>query len=45
MAVESDLKRIAPELAKRSYSEADIQKILGLNFLRVFDQVWTQSVV
>jgi membrane dipeptidase len=45
MAVESDLKRIAPELAKRGYSEADIQKILGLNFLRVFDMVWTQSVV
>ena len=45
MAVESDLKRIAPELAKRGYSEAEIQKILGLNFLRVFDLVWTQSVV
>lgn len=45
MAVESDLRRIAPELALRGYSEADIQKILGLNFLRVFDQVWTQALV
>lgn len=45
LAVESDLNRIAPEMAKRGYSPADIQKILGLNFLRVFDRVWTQSMV
>jgi len=45
MAVESDIRRVAPELARRGYAEADIRKILGLNFLRVFDAVWTRPVV
>jgi membrane dipeptidase len=45
MAVESDIRRVAPELAQRGYSEIDIRKILGLNFLRVFEAVWTRPVV
>jgi len=32
--------KITEALVKRGYSEADIRNILGLNFLRVFEQVW-----
>lgn len=39
----NDLSRV-PEITRglvaHSYSDQDIQKILGLNFLRVFKQVW-----
>jgi len=31
---------LADALLKRNYTETDVQKILGGNFLRVFDQVW-----
>ena len=40
LGVETDLLKVAPVLLKRGYSESDIQKILGLNFLRVFGAVW-----
>ncbi|UCF89796.1 MAG: membrane dipeptidase, partial [Desulfobacterales bacterium] len=43
MATEADVQRVAPELARRGYSEEDIEKILGLNFQRVFDNVWRPS--
>ena len=31
---------ITAELVKRCYSERDIMKILGGNFVRLFEQVW-----
>lgn len=36
----SQMPRITRELIRRHYSEAEIHKILGLNHLRVFKQVW-----
>lgn len=36
----SKVSGITQGLAKRGYSEQDIKKILGGNFLRVFKQVW-----
>jgi membrane dipeptidase len=41
MAMEADIRSVAPELALRGYDRLAIEKILGLNFLRVFEQVWT----
>lgn len=35
-----DLPRVTQGLLDRGYGEADIQKILGGNFVRVFRQVW-----
>jgi microsomal dipeptidase-like Zn-dependent dipeptidase len=40
MAQEADIRQVAPELGRRGYDESSIEKILGLNFLRVFEQVW-----
>ena len=39
LGVETDLLKVAPVLLKRGYSESDIQKILGLNFLGVWGSV------
>ncbi|HPC12080.1 MAG TPA: membrane dipeptidase, partial [candidate division Zixibacteria bacterium] len=39
----SGLPRITAELAARGYSESDIRKILGGNFLRVFRRVCDRS--
>jgi len=36
----ADLPHIAEELDKRGYAPADIRKILGENWLRLFRQVW-----
>ena len=36
----SRLGAVAPAMARRGYSDADIEKVLGLNFLRVFRAVW-----
>jgi membrane dipeptidase len=36
----AEVMNLIAELEKRRYSEADIRKILGENYLRVFDQVW-----
>jgi membrane dipeptidase len=36
----SQMPCITQELIQRHYSDADIRKILGLNHLRVFKQVW-----
>ncbi len=41
---EPDIPSIAPALAGRGYSAGDIQKILGLNFLRVFKEVWDKEI-
>lgn len=41
---ELDIPSIAPALAKRGYGANDIQKILGLNFLRVFKEVWDKKL-
>ncbi len=35
-----DYPNITAELVKRGYSERDIMKILGGNFVRLFEQVW-----
>jgi membrane dipeptidase len=45
LAVQADMRGIAPGLAERGYTETDIEKILGLNLLRVFDKVWKSSMV
>lgn len=42
---EADIPSIAPALAKRGYSAIDIQKVLGLNFLRVFKEVWDKKII
>ncbi|MGH6953873.1 MAG: dipeptidase [Alphaproteobacteria bacterium] len=34
------LPRLAPRMLARGFSAADVQKVLGANFLRVFDRVW-----
>lgn len=36
----TDIINIARGLADRGYSEVDIKKILGENFLRLFEEVW-----
>lgn len=41
---EMDIPFIAPALAERGFSAIDIQKILGLNFMRVFKEVWDKQV-
>lgn len=40
LAREADLLKVAPALIDLGYSEVEVQKILGLNFLRVFEAVW-----
>jgi membrane dipeptidase len=35
-----DFPGITEALAKRSFAQEDIRKILGANFLRVFEEVW-----
>ena len=35
-----DLPRLTDALLGRGYSEDDVQKVLGGNFMRVFRQVW-----
>ena len=35
-----EIPNITEGLLKRGYSEADVQKILGLNVLRLFEQIW-----
>jgi membrane dipeptidase len=45
LAVQADIRRIAPALARRGYDEPAIEQVLGLNFLRVFDAVWKDSIV
>lgn len=35
----ADLPRVTAELVSRGYTEADVRKVLGGNFLRVFDEV------
>lgn len=41
---EHNIPQISIELAKRGYSKDAIQKILGLNFLRVFKEVWRNDI-
>ncbi|NMB90732.1 MAG: hypothetical protein GYA17_20425, partial [Chloroflexi bacterium] len=41
---EMDIPSIAPALAQRGYGATDIEKILGLNFLRVFKEVWDKPI-
>jgi membrane dipeptidase len=36
----TDYLNVTSELARRGYSERDITKILGGNFIRLFEQVW-----
>ena len=36
----AEIVEVADRLLGRGYSESDVQKILGENFLRVFDLVW-----
>ena len=37
----ADWVNVAEELSVRNYSESDIRKILGENWLRLFERVWT----
>ena len=36
----AEIVSVAERLLAREYSDGDVHKILGENFLRVFDQVW-----
>jgi len=36
----AEVLNFVAKLKKRGYSDTDVQKILGLNYMRVFDQVW-----
>ncbi len=36
----AEVLNFVEKLQKRGYSDGDAQKILGLNYMRVFDQVW-----
>jgi membrane dipeptidase len=40
----ADFPKLTRALLKRGYSGEDVQKILGGNLLRVFDQVWGSKV-
>lgn len=44
-AHETDITSLAPKLARRGYGEMEIRKILGLNFMRVFETVWPKGAV
>ncbi len=35
----SKLPKVAEELKRRGYSDADVRKIMGENFMRVFGEV------
>jgi len=37
---EYDVPNIAVEMAKRGYNKEEIQKVMGMNFLRVFEKAW-----
>jgi membrane dipeptidase len=39
-----DMPRLTSGLLDRGYAESDVKKILGANFLRVFDQVWSHRL-
>jgi membrane dipeptidase len=36
----AEIASVADRLLARGYSDSDVRKMLGENFLRVFDQVW-----
>ena len=36
----AEIVNVADRLSTRGYSERDVHKILGENFLRVFEEVW-----
>ena len=36
----AEIVNVADRLSARGYSEGDVHKILGENFLRVFEEVW-----
>ena len=36
----ADLPNVTEELLRRGYADGDVQKILGLNWLRLFDAAW-----
>ena len=38
----SELSNLTAELMERGYTEADIKKILGGNFIRVLRQIWSE---
>lgn len=40
----ADMPKLTRGLIERGYSDEDVVKILGANFLRVFDQVWGQKL-
>ena len=35
-----ELPNVVAEMAKRNWSDGDIDKVLGENWLRVYEQVW-----
>ena len=37
----SEVRAITAELVRRDYSDEDVMKILGGNFFRLFEQVWS----
>jgi membrane dipeptidase len=39
----TELKNVAREMVIRGYSDSDIQKVLGLNLLRLYSSVWKSS--
>jgi len=40
----AEIVNVADRLLARGYSAQDVHKILGENFLRVFEEVWNSDV-
>jgi len=44
LETEDDVPNIAAGMAERGFDKEDIKKVMGLNFLRLFEEVWKNKV-